>query len=409
MHVLAAASWGAFFATASLLLLLALAAWLRSHRQVALLGALAALMSSALAGAYLGWLPLQVATEARLLAHVAVLVAVVLALLLMPAIGGLRAAARSPGVVAGLVGLGAAVLTVGWLLEPAQALALASLAACAIASAMLVLALRSAWRGDRYAGSSAASVACMLAGLVGLSWIALDRDAAWPVHAFSALAGMGFLVATGLALWSRYAYLIGLAEVMAHGPDYDPVTRMRSHSQTNQMLGQAFLRREGGERPLGVIVVCIGNLYALENLHGRAAFNHALFVCAARLRQAVPPTVETGRVGDDGFLLLVSQPRDLERMVDLARALRERLQRPVVLSTRRDPAGLEQAGTEWVAEVGIGVLGTSTRARAAQAVSTARAIARTAWSYDSRLAFFDQQAGCIAELPPPGPPAAGKP
>ena len=86
-------------------------------------------------------------------------------------------------------------------------------------------------------------------------------------------------------------------------------------------------------------------------------------------------------------------------MVQLARQVRERLSRPVSLSTSRDPAGLEAASTSWVAEVGVGVLGTSTHVRPSQAVSTARAMARTAWTYPSRLAFYDQKAGQIAELP----------
>jgi hypothetical protein len=70
----------------------------------------------------------------------------------------------------------------------------------------------------------------------------------------------------------------------------------------------------------------------------------------------------------------------------------------VSLSTSRDPAGLEAAGTAWVADLGIGVLVTSTQVRPSQAVSTARAMARTAWSYASRMAFFDPQRGQIAEL-----------
>ncbi|QJW84528.1 hypothetical protein HK414_14975 [Ramlibacter terrae] len=45
------------------------------------------------------------------------------------------------------------------------------------------------------------------------------------------------------------------------------------------------------------------------------------------------------------------------------------------------------------------MLATSTGVRPSQAISTARAMARTAWSYQSRLAFFDQQLGHIAELP----------
>ena len=188
---------------------------------------------------------------------------------------------------------------------------------------------------------------------------------------------------------------------MAHGPSYDPVTRMRSHSETGQMVGELFFKREDGpSRPVGVIAICLANLYALENLHGRAAFNHALFVCAGRLRRCVPQYVEMGRLGEDGFLLLVRNADDPQRLAQLARVVRERLARPIALSTGRDAARLEAAGTAWAAEVGVGVLATTTQARPAQAVATARAMARTAWSYASRLAFFDPKVGQIAELPP---------
>jgi hypothetical protein len=105
-----------------------------------------------------------------------------------------------------------------------------------------------------------------------------------------------------------------------------------------------------------------------------------------------------GRLGEDGFLLLVPNAPDLERLEQLARQIRDRLCRPVALSTSRDPAGLEAAGTAWVADIGIGVLGTTTQVRPSQAVATARAMARTAWSYPSRMAFFDENVGQIAEL-----------
>jgi hypothetical protein len=52
-----------------------------------------------------------------------------------------------------------------------------------------------------------------------------------------------------------------------------------------------------------------------------------------------------------------------------------------------------------VPEAGIGVLATTTHARPVHAVATARAMARTAWTYASRLACYDPDAGQIAELP----------
>ncbi|MBA2673979.1 hypothetical protein [Ramlibacter sp.] len=91
--------------------------------------------------------------------------------------------------------------------------------------------------------------------------------------------------------------------------------------------------------------------------------------------------------------------RDLQRLVHLARQVHERLVRPVSLSTSRKVADLDTGGTAWVAEAGVGVLAASTRVRPSQAVATARDMARTAWTYPSRLAWYDQAAGEIAELP----------
>ena len=399
MDAWAAGFWGAFFGTSALMLVISLGTWLRSRRRVALMGGLSALLSALFVAAYLGFLPMEGALEARVLAHVAMFTSTVLALMLLSLLGLLRRPGVARRAAGGLAGLGSTVVAVGWLLEPAQALALASLAALAVGVLMELLALRSAVRGDRLAWVTISGVSCMLVALTGLSWIALRPDAAWPVHAVSAVAGVAYLSIMGMAMWVRYSYLLELSEVLAQGPSYDPVTRMRSHSETGQLVGDVFFRREGGPRPVGTIAVCIANLYALENLHGRAAFNHALFICAHRLRRCVPQSVEMGRLGEDGFLLLQRNPQDMGALVQLARVVRQRLSRPVSLSTSREGAGLEESTTVWVAEVGVGLLGTSTQVRPSQAIAMVRAMARTAWSYGSRLAFYDRELGRIAELP----------
>jgi GGDEF domain-containing protein len=398
MDTLAAGFWGAFFCTATMMLVISLAAFVRSHRRVALMAALTSLASAGFVVAYLGWLPIDGPLEARVLAHVAVATAVSLGLMLSSTMGMLRHRTIGARMIAALVGAGLVVVVAGWALEPGEALALSSLTAFAVGAAMLVIAVRGALRGDRAGWTFVAGLFFMLVAIAGLSWIALSRTRAWPVHAISAVAGAAYLSVVATVLWQRYSYLLELSEVMAHGPNYDPVTRMRSHSETGQMVGDVFFRRNAEARPIGVLAICIANMYALENLHGRAAFNHALFVCAGRLRRSVPPNVEMGRLGDDGFLLLVPHTADVQRLGQLARQIRDRLIRPVTLSTSRDPAGLETGTASWVAEVGIGVLGTSTQVRPSQVVGTARAMARTAWSYASRLAFFDNHAGQIAEL-----------
>lgn len=399
MHILAAGFWGAFFATAGLMLAASLAAFARSQRRVALMAGLSAVVSAGFVLAYLGWLPLEGPAESRFLAHLAVLVSTILALMLLALLGLLRRRVVARRVAAGLAVSGLLVLAAGWTLPAWEALLLASASAFLLGVLMWVVALRSAVRGDRLAWTTVTGVTFMLAALGGLSWIALDPAVPWPVHAASALAGMAYLTVMAAALWVRYAYLLELAEVMAHGPSYDPVTRMRSHSETGQLVGELFFRRDGDARPIGVIAICISNLYALENLHGRAAFNHALFVCAGRLRRCATEAVEMGRLGDDGFLLLARQMHDLGELSALARQIRDALSRPVALSTSPDPGRIDAAGTVWMADVGIGVMSTTTAVRPSQAVSAVRAMARTGWSYASRLAFYDDREGRIAELP----------
>ena len=58
------------------------------------------------------------------------------------------------------------------------------------------MTVRSAWIGDRLAWAGVFAVASMLVTLIGLSWIAVDRDGVpWQVHPVSALGGMAYLAA----------------------------------------------------------------------------------------------------------------------------------------------------------------------------------------------------------------------
>ncbi len=177
---------------------------------------------------------------------------------------------------------------------------------------------------------------------------------------------------------------------------------MRSHTETGQMMGDAFRHQRDEPAVMGVMVVSLGNLYALEKLHGMAAVNHALFVCAGRLRRAVPAHVELGRFSEDGFLLLMRNCSDSGQLIRLAHRVTARLSRSVVLNTSLDAALRESAQTRWEAEIGVGVLlASGPTAKASDALATGRAMSRTAMSYASRVAWFDQDGGEAVELPVP--------
>lgn len=403
MDSIAVAFWGAYFGAVSLLLAGSVAAFARSLHRVALTAGLFGVISALFVAAFIGWLPLgDASSHWRWLTHVAVLSAAVLGLMILAMLGLLRRPAIALRVRTGIAALALAVLALGWLLEPGEALVLVFVATLCMALAVLLVCIRSARRGDRLAWAAVTGVGFMILMILGLSWIALERAATpvW-VHALSAISGMAYVALMAVALWIRYSYLIELREVVSHGASYDPITRMRSHSETGQMVGLAFFgHSRGEERPFGVIAISIGNFSLLENLHGRAAVNHALFVCASRLRRCVPAHVEIGRLGDDGFLLLVRGSASSRRLAELARTVSSRLARPVVLSTSAELADLEAGRAHWVAQVGVGLLAPDADVRPSAAIAAARDMSRAAWSYVSRIAWREPGSNRIAELAP---------
>ena len=377
-------------------------AYRRSLRRVAINAALAALASGFFVVAMLGGLPINNAdTLARFLAQVAGLVSVLLTYLLLTELGVLKAGRVQQRVGLALIGLCMAILGAGWMMKPLHALALGLATAGLLACVALAMSVRSVLRGDRLAGVVTGCVLFMLVALAGLSWIAFDREhAPWLVYAVSAAAATLYLSALAWVLWTRYAYLIELHKVMAYGPSYDPVTRLRSHSETGHLVGAAFRNFRNEPRPLGMMVLSIANLYALEQLHGAAAINHALFVTAGRLRRIVPDYVEMGRLGHDGFLLLMRNCRDSGQLIRLARRVQAKLSKPLVLNTSKEVSRLEAQRTVWVANVGVSVLIISNPlVGGASALAMAKGMALTAVSYASRIAWFDHGSGETVELP----------
>jgi GGDEF domain-containing protein len=392
--------WGAFFGTVLLMLAGALAAFIASHQRVALGAALTAVVSALFVLSFLGWLPLgPEAVQDRVLAHVGIFSATMLGLMLLTDLGLLRDRDSRRIVLARMTAVAALTVAVSWLVPPWPALALSCAVAFCVGIAGLAIGVRSAERGDRLAWAAVFAVTCMLLSLAGVCWIALDRRGVpWPVHLVSAVTGMAYLTGIGVMLWMRYSYLIELREVRAQGPRYDPITRMPSSTATGHLVTQAFQRQNHVPgRPVVLIAVSIGNLYALENLHGRAALNHALFVCATRLRRCVPAEMDMGRLFEDGFLLISHDTRDLDRLVHLGRLIAGRLARPVTLSTGNGEQ--EPARAEWAAQIGVGLLATTAASAPAAVVAKVRDMSRTAWSFASRVAWLDQASDTIAELP----------
>ena len=393
--------WGCFFGATVVILAGAAAAFFRSLRRIALNAALTALASAFFAAAFLGGLPISDPdTTARFLAHLATLVSGLLTYQLFVTLGSLKSLSLRRRALRALLGLCVLILAVGWQLMPLQFLAFSVCMGCLLAVIALTACLRSALRGERLAWVAVFSVFCILVALAGFGWIALHRaQNHQEIHVVTALAATFYVATLAYFFWTRYAYLIELHDVMAHGPGYDPVTRMRSSAETGKLVAEVFRNFREKPQPLGIIVLTIANLYALEKLHGSVAVNSAFFVCAGRLRRWVPKHVEMGRLGADGFLLIMRNCSDATRWMKLAHSVESRLRRSVALNTHLDTGRLETGNTMWVGEIGVGAMVVSNPAvRGSSAISMSRGMSRTAISYASRIAWFDDASNAIVEL-----------
>ena len=355
MDKLAIGLWGSFFGVVAAILIGSGLAYLRSLRRVAVNAALSAAASAVYVTVFLiGFPATDEATQNRLLALISLAVSATLTYLLFAVLGFMRSAEVRQRALLLLCLAMMVALLLGWLL-PATLFFMA----CTVAAGLLGLlalgaSVKRAVNADPLAWVVVFAICCMLVAMVGLDAIALDRaEADWALHALSAFAATLYMGSMAAVMWSRYAHLVELHKLMAYGPSYDPVTRMRSHIETGHMVGAVFKSFRASPKPLGVVAMTIANLYALEQLYGAHAVNHALFICAARLRRSVPTNVEMGRLGKEGFVLLMRNCSESADLIQLARTVQTHLRRPVSLNTSGD---LETAGTLWAAEIGAGVL-----------------------------------------------------
>jgi GGDEF domain-containing protein len=397
MQTIAVGFWGAFFGSALFASATAILAFSRSAPRVAFTGVLSAMLPAVYALAFLdGVLLADPEQLQRLRALTAIACAAVLVVPLLMLLGVVRR--RNALATARWLMLGAAIAAslLAAFVPPLEALVVGIVVASLVGVAGIAVSARIAWKGEPSAWVACAALASVCIGMWFVDWMAVHPEGAtWQLHALSALAGMTYLMCIAAAMWTRYAYLIDVMQVMRQGPGYDPVTRLRIWELGAPAPGRAGI----DSHPVGVIAVCIANLKALEELHGRAAYNHALFVCASRLRRLSLPAVEIVRAGEEGFVLVLRRFSDVERLVDLARTIEARLGRPVRLGTGGDIGRIEEEGALWEAAVGVGLLVERSQEQLDITIAGARAMARTAWSFGSRIAWFDEAAQAIAELP----------
>ena len=409
MNGIAIGFWGAYFGVAVLAFIAAAVPLARGLPKVAVLMGAAPVLNGLYVAAALGWFPggvdLNLRVQSFMALHNSLALSALMLLMLRTGRGVWRAWCASLVVV---VGVGAAAL----FMEPRSGMLLATgyATACTWVALALLFSPR-ALRHHRLAWLAVCSVASVSLGLVATAWIAASAPSVpWQLHAAAAVIVGAHEICMAAAVWSQLSHLTELQLVRAYGAGWDPVTRLRSAENAGQFINSVFSSR--GDVSVGAIAITVSNLYALENLHGRAEHNQALFILASRLRNTLPRGVHIGRLGPDVFLLLMRRPQSSADLLELAHRIRERLERPISLGSGDQPSEVHLHAHQWSADLGIGVLAAPPQLRGAEAVNMTRSMSRTALTYPSRIACFSEHERKFVEVPPrprPGPRRAGWP
>lgn len=402
MEKLAIGLWGFFYGGSVLVLCGAVFAYSRSMHRIGINAGWAAVGPAFALSAFSGILPINDQdTLLRLLALLTAAVAGLLVYQLLNILGELQTPVRRSRTKVLFVLAGTAAMAIGWTLSPPDALLMCGLIAFIVTLYAWGVSFRKALRGDSVAwvaivtvGVIVSSFGCLLYGVL------YPERWTWKLQAIAAACASAYIIALAGINWVRYSYLLESQKIMEYGPAYDPITRMRSRSETSVMARGIFNQKKSASEPLGVIVLTIANLYSLEKLHGTAAVNSALFLIAGRLKRALPARVEIGRLGFDGFLLIMHNCRDCRRLINLAQDITRRLHKSATLNTNPAVQQLESAQTVWQAQVGLGVLQiTHLETTSLDAITMGRNMSHAAISYPSRIAWFDHASGEMTELP----------
>ena len=402
MENLAIGLWGFFYGCSFLVLCGAIFVYFQSMRRIGLNAGMSAVGPAFGVTAFMGGLPIvDRDTLLRMLAHLTALVGPLLFYQLLNVLGVLQTVRHRSLTKTLLLLLGGASIGVSWTLMPPAALVLCGAMVLLLSLTAWAISVSKALSGDRQAWLAVVAVTVVAVAYTCLSFGVLNPEQwTWQIKALAAAASSVYVLALASINCMRYAYLLERKKVMEYGPAYDPITRLRSHSETGQMARDIFNNPATQTEPLGVIVLTIANLYALEKLHGIAAVNSALFLIASRLKRNLPARVEIGRLGFDGFLLILRNCTDSGRLVRLAQDLNQRLHKAATINTNPDAQQLETAQTVWRAQIGIGVLHLKNlETSSVDAITMGRNMSRTAVSYASKVAWFDHASGEITELP----------
>lgn len=258
------------------------------------------------------------------------------------------------------------------------------------------------WRvardGDELAWTMFAACCCMLLALSGISWSLLAEGHPPIIVQFAtAVAAVAFYLVTGTAVALRVRYYTGISRALRRGTAVDALTQLPTGQELQNRLIPTFVRAARNHRTLVLVGIDVANSRELAQLHGTRARDQAFYALSLRLRATAGTRYGFGRSREDGFVLVVDEPRSFQAAESLAFRVVDVLRRPLKLQAFQasDPS------IDWTPDIGVGLAPVvvdpfSTKA----AIDQAMEIAAISTEFPSRVGTTDPLSRAIVEILP---------
>jgi GGDEF domain-containing protein len=251
----------------------------------------------------------------------------------------------------------------------------------------LALALRAYWKGDRFARPMAWACVALIFAVVGIHAMALRTiDGNFALQVVSAIAIVGYLVGSGLAIWRRNTEYLRMRRALSLHQEKDLLTQLWTGVALAQRVDKTISRARRNRNEIAVVCIQVFNVPQLRQDLGDNAVEQLIYNFAARVRHNAGSSNELGRYADNSFVVIVENVKQPSALRTLGLRLASGTRRPYMINPR------SSSPHQFNANIGVGIarLAAGADACAAQVVMfDASELANAAQNMPSRVAILD--------------------
>jgi GGDEF domain-containing protein len=214
----------------------------------------------------------------------------------------------------------------------------------------LALTLRAYWKGDRFARPMAWACVALIFAVVGIHAITLRTiDGNFAFQVVSAIAIVGYLVGSGLAIWRRNTEYLRMRRALSLHQEKDLLTQLWTGEALAQRVDKTITRARRNRSETAIVCIQVFNAPQLRQDLGDNAVEQLIYNFAARVRHNAGSSNELGRYDDNSFVVIVENVKQPSALRTLGLRLAGGTRRPYMINPR------SSSPRQFSADIGVGI------------------------------------------------------